>query len=227
MRVLPSRRLSAATLIELLTVMSILALLAAIAVGTIVGLQQRGALARSRSELAALAAALEDFKRHYGDYPQLGEFTHAALVPTSTTAGPGVATAEARLFNCLTGVFGPRAFTTTDRVSGPNFLQGSRFLEASSGTLNGAPTANFLVPTANADRPPAKTEQNVSLVDPWGRRYLYYYKDRRNPGVWQAPGYLLYSVGRDGAHTPPPANGVMTPAQLTVANNADNLYANR
>jgi type II secretory pathway pseudopilin PulG len=227
MRARPSRRTSAATLIELLTVMSVLAVLAAIAIGTLVGLQQRGALARSRSELAALAAALEEFKRHYGDYPQLGEFAHAALVPASATAGPGTATAEARLFNCLTGVFGPRAFATTDRISGPNFLEGSRFLETSSGLLNGAVTATFLVPAANADRPPSRTEQNVSLVDPWGRRYLYYYKDRRNPAAWQAPGYLLFSVGRDGAHTPPPVNGVMTTTQLNAANNADNLYANR
>jgi hypothetical protein len=126
-------------------------------------------------------------------------------------------------------VFGPRAFTNDDRLNGPNFLQGSRFLVlVPSGSLNGAqplPTT-FLVPQSNASKPPSKVEQNYSLVDPWGNRYLYYYKNRQSPGVWQASSYLLYSVGRDGAHTAAGTSGVLTATQLAAANNADNVYVN-
>jgi type II secretory pathway pseudopilin PulG len=170
------RRRSAATLIELLSVIAVLAILVTIAIGGVSAMRRRSLMVRTRAEVSALANALEDYKRFYGDYPQLGEFTHATITPTgiSTTNptgnGPGAGTAEAKLFNCLTGVFGPRAFTGTDRVNGPNFLEGSRFLAASSSSLNGTLTTTFLVPTANRNAPPSKVEQNVCLVDPWGNR---------------------------------------------------------
>src|SRR5512140_2597706 len=67
------------TLIELLLVMSIIVALAGFAVVGIVGAQQRAAIARAKSELALLAQALEDFKRHYGDYPQTGALTQAPI----------------------------------------------------------------------------------------------------------------------------------------------------
>jgi prepilin-type N-terminal cleavage/methylation domain-containing protein len=215
------------SLIELLAVIVIISILAGIAINGMGAVRKRTAAARCKAELATLATALEDYKRHYGDYPQLGEFAHASITPVSNAA-PGVNTAEAKLFNCLTGVFGPKAFSTDDRLNGPNFLQGSRFLNTNSGSLNGTLATTFLVPQPNAPKPPFKVEQNVSLVDPFGNRYLYYYKVRTNAAVWQAPGYLLFSVGPDGAHTAPAiATGLYTTTQLAAANNGDNIYANR
>jgi len=212
-------------LIELLAVIAIIAILISIAIGSIAGARQRAAVTRARGELATLASALENYKRLYGDYPQIGppDFNQAnPLTPTSTTTGPGLNSAQAKLFNCLTGVFGPRAFTTADRINGPNFLDVGRF------TVNGTlTTATFLIPTVSSpSSPPIKQEQNAGLLDPWGRYYLYYYKSAKNPAVWQAAGFLLYSAGPDGAHTAPPNSGVFTAAQLAVANNADNVFAN-
>jgi prepilin-type N-terminal cleavage/methylation domain-containing protein len=227
---MPARRPAPAdgfTLIELLAVIVVVAILAGIVIGGLAGVRKRSAAARCRAELAALATALEDYKRRYGDYPQLGEFAHAAIAPAANAA-PGLNTAEAKLFNCLTGVFGPNAFTSDDRLNGPNFLEGSRFLDANSGSLNGTLANTFLVPSLNPPKPPFKVEQNVSLVDPFGNRYLYYYKVRSSPASWQAPGYLLFSTGPDGAHTAPTiATGLYTATQLAAANNADNIYANR
>src|SRR5205807_1520033 len=60
------------TLIELMTVMAIITLLVAFGVAAIQGTKQRAAIARAKSELSLLAQALEDYKRHYGDYPQTG-----------------------------------------------------------------------------------------------------------------------------------------------------------
>lgn len=228
----PSRRTSAFTLVELLSAIAIVALLAAIAFGAVRGARERANIARARADLAALAAALEEFKRLYGDYPQLGEFGQAPVTPTghSTTlpngAGPGFPTAQAKLFNCLTGVFGPRGFTNSDRLNGPNFLPPQLTDERH---INGTLTNAFLVPASNAPNPPAKPEQNASLVDPWGRRYLYYYKNARTPAAWQASGYILYSAGptvaANGTQTPPlaPATGLMLATQ--TAEMADNLYA--
>ncbi len=219
-RACQDRRPLGFTLIELLTVMAIIAILVSIGIGAVRGANQRAAIARAKADLAGVATALEEFKRHYGDYPQLGEFAHAAVVPATANTGPGLATAEARLFNCLTGAFGPSRFTTDDRLNGPDFLDVGKF------SLDAPPAATFLVPATNAPRPTFKPEQNVSLLDPWGHRYLYYYKNARSPNTWQAAGYVLYSAGPDGAHTAPPATGILSATQLAAVNNADNLYAN-
>ncbi len=228
----PSRRRSAFTLIELLTVIAVLAILSTIAVGAIRGAKERSNIARARADLAALVAALEEFKRIYGDYPQLGEFGQAPVTPTGISAtlpngaGPGVNTAQAKLFNCLTGVFGARAFGNGNRLNGPNLLPP---VLSDTRHLDGNLTNTFLVPTANPPNPPAKTEQNVSLLDPWGRRYLYYYKNARAPNQWQATGYVLYSAGArvaaNGTQTPPltPTTGLLLATQ--TAETADNLYA--
>ena len=207
------------SLIELLTVMAIIAILSAITVGVIQGTRTRSNIARTRSELAALANALEDFKRYYGDYPQLGDFNQAPLNPVSTTVGPGTASVQARLFNCLTGVFGPARFTVDDRLAGPAFLDAGRF------TLNGTLATNFQLVTAQPPKPPFKTEQNVGLLDPWGHPYFYYYKRGTNPAAWRASAYVLYSAGPDGAQTLPinQATGIFSASQPTT--NADNLYA--
>ena len=229
-----SRSRSAFTLIELLTVLAVLAILATISIGAVRGAKERASIAQARSELAALAAALEEFKRLYGDYPQLGEFSQAPATPTGVTAalpngaGPGLSTAQAKLFNCLTGVFGPRAFTNADRINGPNLLP-PQFADAVK-YINGSLTNQYLVPVSNAPNPPTKTEQNVSLLDPWGHRYLYYYKNARNAAGWQAPGYVLYSAGRtlaaNGTQTPPinPTTGL--PLATQSAEMVDNIYAN-
>ncbi len=224
------RRSSAFTLIELLTVAAVLAILGTFAVSAVSGAKNRALIAKGRGELATLATALEEFKRIYGDYPQTGEFGQAAATPTGVSAqqptgtGPGATTAQAKLFNALTGVYGARSFGNGDRLNGPNLLEVGKF------TVNGTLTNSFLVPVSNTPNPPAKPEQNACLLDPWGRRYIYYYKNARTPNNWQATGYVLYSAGptvaTNGTQTPSvnPTTGLLLAAQ--TAEMADNLYAN-
>jgi prepilin-type N-terminal cleavage/methylation domain-containing protein len=206
------------TLIELLLVTAIIVALAAFAVGGIIGAKQRAAIARSKAELALLAQALEDYNRHYGDYPQTGAAAQAS--PTITgTAVIGSTQAQALLFNALTGVYAPTNFTT--RINGPTFVDVSKFsLEAA---LN--PTT-FAVPTGS---PPTKPLVANAFLDPWGNRYLYYYKNPRNAAAWPVGhGFVLYSAGPDGAQTPPNVNtGLYTGATQTTGANADNHYADK
>ena len=220
----PSCRPSGFTLLELLTALGVIALLATLAVGAARGTKERSNVARARAELAALASALEEFKRLHGDYPQLGEFAQAPVTPPALTTGPGLNTVQAKLFNALTGVFGARAFANPDRTNGPNLLDVGKF------SVNGTLANTFLVPVPNPPNPPVKVEQNACLVDPWGRRYVYYYKNARTPNQWQATGYVLYSAGArvatNGTQTPPlaPTTGVFLTA--VAADATDNVYAN-
>lgn len=226
--VLFMRRLSrvgrsrAFTLVELLTVIAVLAILSSLAVGLIRGAQQRAQLARAKSELALLAQALEEFKRTYGDYPQSGP-SAANSQRVTGTAGPGLASAQAILFNALTGVYGPTG-SAGGRLNGPLLVDISRFtLEV---PFTAADLTTFSIPVGT---PPAKPAVDNAFVDPWGNRYLYFYK---RPGAaattWLAPAYLLYSAGPDGAATNLPAStGLFSGSNQTSGDNADNIYADK
>lgn len=208
-------RSSAFTLIELLAVMAIIAVLTTFAFGIIKGVREHAAVQRAKAELAILAGALEEYRRYYGDYPQTGEFAHAA---PDTGSRLNVTHAEAKLFNALTGVFGPSAFGAANRLNGSSFVDILKLRLDPTITL----PANFQNPFGT---PPLKPEVTACFVDPWGRRYLYYYRSARNPAQWQAPGYGLYSTGHDGQHTGPPVTGIFAANQQITAANADNIYA--
>ncbi len=58
------------TLIELLTVIAIIGILAGIVIGVGRRASESGKEARAKVELAAISTALESYKRQYGDYPR-------------------------------------------------------------------------------------------------------------------------------------------------------------
>lgn len=69
-----SRRLTGGfSLAELLVVSAIIATLVFIGFGIIQGVRQQTARSHARSDLAALSQALEQYRRHYGDYPQTAD----------------------------------------------------------------------------------------------------------------------------------------------------------
>lgn len=202
---------AAFTLIELLTVVAIIGILAAITFGVSKGVNERAAINQARAELSALATALESYKRAYGDYPQIGSAANNA-----TATGASAADAPGILFNALAGKRGPRADPVA-AIDGKRFVELERFTLQSTTAL---PVAGNTTQIANA------------FLDPWGRRYLYYYKTSNS---WENPSYVLFSVGPDGfMQGNLPANGVLTEtfknAVGTGANaskgNADNIYAN-
>jgi prepilin-type N-terminal cleavage/methylation domain-containing protein len=203
------------TLVELMTVMGIILALVAFGIAGIIGAKQRAAIARAKSELALLVQALEDYKRYYGDYPETGASAQASQTVSGTV---GANQAQSLLFNALTGVYGPKNFTT--RINGPMLVDVSKF------TLEVALNANtFAIPTGT---PPAKPLVANSFLDPWGHRYLYYYKSTATTTNWSVGAYVLYSAGPDGTQTAPnPNTGLYTGTTQTSGTNADNLYADK
>ena len=195
--------------------MAIVAVLVGFAVTGFQGARQRAAIGRAKAELALLGQALEDYKRHYGDYPQTGAAGQAAPVATSAV---GSGQAQSLLFNALTGVYGPSNFTV--RLNGPVLVDVSKF------TLELALNATtFAVPIG---APPAKPLVANAFLDPWGNRYLYFYYRPGSAAGWRAPAYVLYTAGPDGQQTAPNATtGLYTGTTQTTGTNADNLYADK
>jgi prepilin-type N-terminal cleavage/methylation domain-containing protein len=193
------------TLIELLTVIGIIAILAAITFGVVKGVNERAAISQAKVELASLSQALESYKLQYGDYPRTGlsagsQNTSTALAASNTTA---------LLFNALNGKLGPKLGSSAEITN--SAINGKRFVEVSKMTLE----------TTNLPATTGTVSVLNSFLDPWGRRYLYYYRDSATG--WTHPGYILYSVGPDGAHTAPTNSAT----NYGSANNADNIYANK
>ena len=84
----------------------------------------------------------------------------------------------------------------------------------------------------NPGNPALKPAIATCFLDPWGNRYLYYYKaapaaGRPPANAWRPSAYVLYSAGPDGQQTAPNATtGLYTGTTQTTGTNADNIYAN-
>lgn len=70
------------TLVELLTVVGIIVILAGLILGTAGYVQKKGARARAETEIAAMEAALENYKADNGAYPE-------STLGISTNTNPG------------------------------------------------------------------------------------------------------------------------------------------
>jgi prepilin-type N-terminal cleavage/methylation domain-containing protein len=186
------------TIVELLVVIAVIAILAGITFGIARGVRERANISRARAELGALASALEAYRLQFGDYPQTGAAQNEpdTSTPIVNTAAPAI------LFNALAGKRGPTG-APIDRRSLADL--GAFRLED--------PTA--LPVTGNTN------QLANAFLDPWGRRYLYFYK---TGPAWTWPSFVLFSVGPDGAFTPPADSGILNDM---APGNADNLHPGR
>ena len=123
-------------------------------------------------------------------------------IPSSMPAG--ITTNEELLFNALAGKVGPKGAPLNGRV----------FLEPSLLNLE-----NDLLPD-----PDNTSSVSNAFVDPWGRRYRYFYKEEGSEGDWVDPSFRMYSTGVDGA-----SDDADSSAQIDYEHeeNVDNVYAGR
>lgn len=105
------RSRKAFTIIELLTVIAVVAILMAIAFGIYRSVNERGQMTRAEAEIAALAQALEQYRNHYGDYP---------WIPGTTEEQR-----SERLYEALNGERGPTGMRLNPK--GRVFIERERF----------------------------------------------------------------------------------------------------
>jgi general secretion pathway protein G len=94
--------LKAFTLIELLVTVAVIAILAALVLGTLGYANRKGAESRARSEVAALSAAIDRYQLETGMFPADQASLYSALCPTQGQGKvffeptPGIVDANAR-----------------------------------------------------------------------------------------------------------------------------------
>jgi len=173
------------TLIELLMVIAVIGILAAITFGIGNGVRNAQYRAKVKVELAAITQALEEYKARYGDYPRLDSNGSYPTDQVDPDGNPVEAEAESvMLLYALTGrmKFDPRAadpvYKVDDSLNHPDVAQAPRFLEISK----------FFYSEDSSGNPGA-------LLDPWGNPYIYQYKQETTPDAWEYFGYHLFSTG--------------------------------
>jgi len=172
------RRLSAGfTLVELLTVITIIVLLVAITIGVLSFAQKKAIETKATAQLALLETGLGNYYEDNKEYPQ----------PVDNTGeGPGGAKA---LYQALTG-------------DGDSFLE----LENGTGTASNGkigsitePYVEGLDPKANKHGLVSKSGGEYRLVDPFGQPWFYrvYLEEEEDDDPTNKKTYDLWSVGQD------------------------------
>jgi type II secretory pathway pseudopilin PulG len=164
------RAAGAFTLIELLTVMAIIIVLAGLIMTTAGYVQKKGYCSRAEAEIAAMSAALENYKADNGIYPR-DSVTDAFDV--STPNMPDYNAPNLKLYEYLSGD------TTHDRI---------------------AETKTYFPFKPNQLSPTDQTQQVTAVRDPFGNSYGYSTAKAANPtgAIGYNPTFDLWSIG-DGA----------------------------
>ena len=152
------RRYNAFTLIELVLVFGILAVLAALVLSTVGYAWKKGALARAEIEVAAISAAIENYKADNGVYPR------------DNTTNQYTDTLNARQdFDSTTSLYRNPSFYLYSQLSGDS--TGSR-----------SPTTKSYMAFKPNMLFPADQTQNVQYIqDPFGNSYGYSTANQGDP----------------------------------------------
>ncbi len=210
----PRCRRSAFTLIELLTVVAVIAILAGIAFGVLRGVGQQAKVNRATAELASLTTSLEAYKKYFGDYPRVTTATESQPFKINLNSNRFDPTLDDRayaFFQSMTGRLSPQVFNggvvqrqiDKDGTMVNKYVRS--FIDINLYTLerlsqdDDRPKGELATPVASSSPTQADPAYYNAILDPWGNRYLYHYKDRApaNAVKWKQSGYVLFSAGPD------------------------------
>ncbi|MEO6261797.1 MAG: hypothetical protein ABIP32_04710 [Chthoniobacterales bacterium] len=178
------------TLMELLVVVAIIMVLAAITLSVAGLVQNTAARARTKTELQMLEVALEKYKSEMGEYPtwSIGIDTNTGLPSTSGSVSAVISTNESQnATNVLLLALAPPPPAASNAVAISNIYnpQNKIFFEFPRTMLGhgGGNASNETVHNTNV------TEK---FVDPYGSAYGYSYPGRMNPSnqfdLWSQAG---------------------------------------
>ena len=161
-----TRPYTAFTIIELLIVMAIVIVLAGLIMATAGYVQKKGYRSRTEAEIAAISAALENYKADNGIYPRDSVTDN---LDVSTTNGSDYAAPSLKLYEYLSGD------TTHNRI---------------------AETKTYFVFKPNQLSPADQTQPVTALRDPFGSSYGYSTAKSANPtgAVGYNPTFDLWSI---------------------------------
>jgi len=186
MRKTPRHRIrpTSFTLIELLTVIAIIAILVGLTLAAYSGVYKMAARSRARSEISALAGVLENYKSDNGTYP-IPPNPNFASTNLYTSAEPNVAgpyqSSSEFLYQALTG-----QTNYGDAPPLPTATSGIKIYDTF--------TRSQLGPN------PPVTGQPLYLMDPFGNSYGYFPGNGANAPPNSGAGfYDLWSTGGDTA----------------------------
>lgn len=204
------------TLIEVLTVVAIVAILAGIILAVSGSVGQRSAISRAEAELAVLAQGLERYRQTYGDYPW-------------TTGNNGFHDLYAALIG-MQSVRGEPFPTTGGTAKRQHFVDPGALsvgrIDRMEPVVVRPEMAGDTVLTLDSEF------GRHFFVDPWGSPYIYLYRSSPTDG-WQRRGYILLSLGPSGAALRPgsleahgiPSSGILPPGYRDQPNAYDNIFA--
>ncbi len=175
------------TLVELLTVMTIIGILASLVLGTFKYVQEKAARSRAEAEIKAMEAALESYKADNGAYPDAASLNASS---TSNANPSGYPTSALILYRALSGDTDlNRQVTTADGTKDIN------------GTAISPPPASPTAPKIyfefkpNQLSPSGGTGSVAAIADPWGNSYGYSTINQTEPAKGYNPTFDLWSTG--------------------------------
>ncbi|MEM7672792.1 MAG: prepilin-type N-terminal cleavage/methylation domain-containing protein [Verrucomicrobiota bacterium] len=197
------------TLVEVLTTIAIITILAAISFGVLTGVNEKKAVSQATVEIAAISSALERFKATHGTYPVNDNY---------------VANTNNLLLLALAGV------GDADGNALPTDQMRKSYISLEGYSIS---FADDSARQAFYDNPSAGALSGLDILDPWGEPYRYFYDRIQAATSWRNPSFVLYSVGPDLAESVPSAlqggNGVVEVEDFEGldVSNLDNVFANQ
>ena len=212
-------------MVELLVVMSIIGILAAITFGVTRAVKNSQDEAKTRGELLILAQAIEQFKNSQsgGDYPWTAD------------GNPDNAENHGELlFKALTGWFKYDSSTQNFRTktsaevpaNGPkSFIDITKLTYVDTSEWN-PDDPDWSLANPSIDQTSFEDE-DYAFVDPWGHYYVYLYAKSATSTAWEFFGFHLFSKGPDAELSTSgmsPTTGILNKTFKDQDENIDNLY---
>ena len=165
----------AVTIIEMLVVIMVIFILAALVLAASSYVQNKGARARAETEIAAMSAALESYKADNGIYP--------------------------RQVDGATDTLDARTSFNASAYSASSFYLYEQLAGVASGSRTAAPTNRtyFTFKPAMLLPAPPSTADITAIRDPFGNSYGYSTANQKDSSKGYNPTYDLWSTANDTA----------------------------